>query len=74
MSKRPTQKQNEARMRNHKIWRLRGLWWNMGLLDPDLKAMAQKAIDTQLVRLGAVTEQARDKVRRRELEKEFADG
>lgn len=64
-----TEKQREARWRNHRIFRLRGAWWNCGPLDYDLQEIVRDAIDMQLTRLGVETEAERQRKRREEWEK-----
>jgi hypothetical protein len=69
-SKRPTEKQRDARWRNHRIWRLRGAWWNCGPLDPDLLDLVRGTIDLQLKRLGAEPEGEREKTRQQKFREE----
>lgn len=58
--KSPTPTQQKARQRNHHIRMLRGLYANArGYLDPDLVEPVYRAVDQQLLRLGAQPETQR---------------
>lgn len=52
-SKKPTPKQIAARERNHRIWRLRGLWSQQHLLTGSRRQIAIAAVDAELELLGA---------------------
>jgi len=52
----PTEKQKAARERNWRIRRLRGLYVQCGMLTPDNRAIARKAINDELLNLGARAE------------------
>lgn len=65
--KKRTPAQEVAQERAFRIFRLRGLWSQAFLLSSENRAMAQSAIDAEIVSLGAVPES----VRHAEREAEF---
>lgn len=64
---RSTEKQRAARERNHRIWRLRGLWSQLLLLTGSRRTSAQSLVDAELELLGAEPETVRRERGQREL-------
>lgn len=73
MSKRPSAKQNQSRTRSWRIFRLRGLYWQIHLLTGSRRTMGHALIDQELELLGAETETMRIERRRRELDERYAE-
>lgn len=65
----PTEAQKNARWRNHLVWRLRGLWWNVGLLTGERRDAARAAIDAELEAMGAESHTVRINRQREETER-----
>jgi hypothetical protein len=65
---RPTAKQSAARDRNWRIFKLRGLWWNVGMLTGKRLTAARRAIDAELEHLGAESSSQRVERERRDAE------
>ena len=73
MSKRPSAKQKQSRTRSWRIFRLRGLYWQIHLLTGSRRTMGHALIDQELELLGAETETMRIERRRRELDERYAE-
>lgn len=56
---RPSEKQVNARTRNFRIFRLRGLHANLGMMSEPRRHLARALLDDELHALGAETETAR---------------
>lgn len=73
MPRRETTKQEQARARSWKIFRLRGLYAQLYALTGPRRTIAQGLVDQELELIGAETETARHARRRRELDERYAE-
>lgn len=69
LGKPPSEAQRKARWRNWAIFRLRGPYWNVGLLTGERQLAARAAIDAELEHLGAESMTGRLKREREEAER-----
>lgn len=67
-----SQAAKEASDRNFRIFKLRGLYAQVGLLTGKRRERARKIVDEELKAMGAETEGARIEARRMKIEREYA--